>query len=107
MDLAIALGLGLLLTAYALYRRRQRRLSVNFDAFTKVLSISFGISVAVAFVVVPSGQLAILFVLHRAQLTPSDLASVDVRSILVSAVIGALVTAAWSVQEYIERIHRP
>lgn len=107
MDLAIALGLGLILTAYALYRRRSRHLLVDFDAFTKVLSISFGISVAVAFVVVPSAQLAVLFALHGARLTAADLASVDVRSVLVSAIIGALVTAAWSVQEYIERIHRP
>jgi len=107
MDLAIALGLGLALTAYALYRRRRRGLSADFDAFTKVLSISFGISVAVAFVVVPTAKLAALFVLHGARLTATDLAEVDVPSVLVSALIGALVTAAWSVQEYIERIHRP
>ncbi len=101
----LLIGLPLVIVFVAIRYRRTKKLTIN-DWQQAVLG-SFGVSAAMATVILPAARLSYLYVTGDSALIRGGqiyLSSQDFDSILLSAVIGSLLTLAVVIKSYIDNM---
>jgi len=103
MELAITLVVGLLLICLSLFLRHRRGFELDIN---KAILTSFGVGVALGFVLIPGLWLSFSLSLHGGPIENNMLPGTEPGELFVHMVIGALAAAGVALTAYIEGIRK-